>query len=387
MDERLAQIEKEKQNALNESKNTYDTLLNDNQNLFNQQNEYAETYEKTQNDVLDKQLAYKETLINQQKEEAEKNKETESIKAKNDYTSFINPYGNQSESFASQGLLNSGVSETSKLGGWNTYQNRLATANKAFQDAITEYDKDMNEARLNYDTQKAENALAKLEMQLGFVESYYTNKSTISQNQLSNSQNLDSEYYNRYQTEYNNIQNEKAQEEAIRQFNEQLAEEQRQYDLSLAYQKEQDALSQANWEKEYALSKYNTYNNSSSGSGDETLDLDGDTSQNGKTVIANPYTKTINADAQYGVFDTGDGTGYQPNNIGGAKLTKSGKKVKDIYDNSAISVGGTSLSNQNIWTVNGKYYVWDGYLNDYIDITSDYKKASNKKMCIKWGGI
>ena len=42
-------------------------------NLFNQQNEYANTYEQTQNEALDKQLAYQETLINQQKESARKN--------------------------------------------------------------------------------------------------------------------------------------------------------------------------------------------------------------------------------------------------------------------------------------------------------------------------
>ena len=244
MDERLAQIESEKQKALNETKSTYDAMLQDNQNLFNQQNQYANTYEQTQKEALDKQLAYQETLINQQKESARKNMEFESKKAKNDYTAYTNPYGNQAESFASQGLLNSGVSETAKLGGWNTYQNRLATANKTMQDALTEYDNTMNEARLTYDVQKAENALAKLEMQLSFAESFYNNKATISQNQLTSNQNIDSEYYNRYQTEYNNIQNEKAQEEAIRQFNAQLAEEQRQYNESMTYQKEQDALSQ-----------------------------------------------------------------------------------------------------------------------------------------------
>lgn len=292
MDERLTLIEQEKQNALNQSNNTYNQMLQDNQNLFNQQNAYADAYEKTQNEMLDKQLAFQQEQINQQKETAKQNMETESKKAKNDYTSYVNPYGYQAESMASQGLLNSGVSETAKLGGWNTYQNRLATANKAMQDAFIQYDNDINEARLNNDVQKAQNAYNKLQMQLQYAESFYNNKNTITQNQLSNNQSLDSEYYNRYQNEYNNIQTEKAREEAIRQWEsemayqreqdalaqanweKELAEKQRQYEANLAYQKEQDALAQANWEKEYALSKQTVNYNTGGGSGSSGNDGD-----------------------------------------------------------------------------------------------------------------
>ena len=172
MDERLANIEKEKQAALQQSNDAYSGLFQNNQNLYNQQNAYAEQYEQTQNDALDKQLAFYEQKINQQKEVAQQNRDTEAKRAKNDYFNYVNPYGVQAESMASGGLLNSGVSETAKLGGYNTYQNRLASANKALQDAITQYDMDMNEARLNNDVQKAQNALKKFEMQVQFAESY-----------------------------------------------------------------------------------------------------------------------------------------------------------------------------------------------------------------------
>ena len=37
MDERLAEIEKQKQDALNQSNNFYSGLLQDNENLYNQQ--------------------------------------------------------------------------------------------------------------------------------------------------------------------------------------------------------------------------------------------------------------------------------------------------------------------------------------------------------------
>ena len=359
-DERLAAINQQRQEAINQSNSMYEGLLNDNQNIFNQSNQYAEQYEQTQNNALDQQLAFQEELINQQKQEAQKNMEAEQKRAQNDYMAFVNPYGVQAESQASSGLLNSGVSETSKIGGFNTYQNRLATANKAMQDAFTQYNNDINEARLNNDVQKAQNALTKLQMQLEASQNFYSNKATISQNQLSNNQALDSEYYNRYQTEYNNIQAEKEREEAIRQFNEQLALQKQE----LEYQKQ--------------ISSTLTDGSGSS--------LTGSTSANGRTIAANPYTGTINPDAQYGVFEWSEnpGTGYQPNNVGGVPLSKSGLKVRDVFYN-AVGTSGADMSNQSIWQANGKFYVWDGSQNDYIDVTSEVGQSLNNNVSFRWG--
>lgn len=243
-DERLAKIEAEKAQMQAKSDSVYNELLQDNENLYNQQKDYANTWETTENSNLDKRLEFNTGLINQQKDKANQLYETEAKKAKNDFTAYANPYGLQAEQFASQGLLKSGVSETAKLGGYNSYQNRLAMANKVRQDALVQYDNDINQARLENDVQKAQNAVKKLEMNLQYANSYFNNKSSLKQNQLSNSLSIGGDYFNRYNTVYNNIQAEKEREEAIRQWNEQFA-----------FQKEQAAQSQANWEKEYALSK------------------------------------------------------------------------------------------------------------------------------------
>ena len=379
-DERLSVINQQKQEAINQSNNMYEGLLTDNENIYNQQLDYANQYEQTQNETLDKQLAFQQEQIEKQKQEAQQIKETEAKKAKNDYTSFVNPYGYQAEQFASQGLANSGVSETAKLGGWNTYQNRLATANKTMQDAFTEYDNAINEARLNNDVQKAQNALTKLQMQLEYAQNYYSNKSTISQNQLSNNQALDSDYYNRYQTEYNNIQAEKEREEAIRQFNEQLALQQQQFE----YQKQQDALAQQNWEKEYALAQEQA--RASYGSGGYSLSDGGSLSSNGTTISTNYYNGSINPDTQYGTFPNvkdKNGVRYQPDNVGGEKLSNAKLKVKDVFIE-AYGSSGADLSNQSIWTTGNKYYVWDGSINDYIDVTNRVNILKNSGLKGRW---
>lgn len=74
----------------------------------------------------------------------------------------------------------------------------------------------------------------------------------------------------------------------------------------------------------------------------------------------NPYTGTRNADTKNGTFSNG----YQPNNVGGDKLKKTGDFVY---------VNGVK---QNVWqTSDGTRYVWDGTENRYFkesEISYDY---------------
>lgn len=66
----------------------------------------------------------------------------------------------------------------------------------------------------------------------------------------------------------------------------------------------------------------------------------------------NPYTGTKNSDVKNGTFSNG----YQPNNINGQKLSKSG--ITDV-------VNGVT---QNVWkTPDGKLWIWDGTENRYLE--------------------
>jgi hypothetical protein len=98
------------------------------------------------------------------------------------------------------------------------------------------------------------------------------------------------------------------------------------------------------------------------------------TDENGKSVFyrdgkqytfeagINPYTGTKNTDAKNGTFSNG----YQPDNIGGKKLSKTGYTA---------TVNGVT---QNVWkterkidsgrSVETKYYVWDGTKNAYEEV-------------------
>lgn len=365
IDERLTNIENKKNQAIADSNNLYQGLIDDNKKLYDQQNDFLNEQTNIQNSMLDKQLEFQKQEIDKQKQETQQRYESESKKALNDYTAFNNPYGYQAEQRAQMGLNHSGISETAKLGSFNVYQNRLATAHKVTQDAFLQFDSDLNQARLNNDVQKAQNALERLKMQLQYAESYNNKNSELKQNQYSNNLNLDNNYYNRYQDTISQINYEKEQ-----------AEKRRQYEEQFAYQKEQDKLAQQNWEKEYALSKQasaksSAYRSSASASG---------SSYNLTSGVKNPYTNTVHADAKNGTFSNG----YQPDNVGGSKLSNSGFKVSDVFNNSAYGSTGISLSGQSIWTTNGKYYVWDGSINDYIDVTDKVSYSLKHSGPTKW---
>ena len=276
-EERYQKLANERQTALDKSNQTYEDLINQN-NVYSQGvDTYLNNYQTTQNDIYDKQLAYQTELQNQNKEKAERNFQKEAQASKNAYYDFINPYGVQAEIQAQNGLAGSGYSETAKSQAWTTQQNRTAQARASMNEAKLQFDNAIKEAQLNNDTQKAQLALQILEQKQNEMLRSFNYTSEARQNQLSNYQNLESDYNNRYNTLYNQIADEKAKAEAIRQYeqnfleqqrqyNESLAqaqrqweaeqaEKQRQYNETLAFQKAQAAQDQANWEREYALSQ------------------------------------------------------------------------------------------------------------------------------------
>lgn len=387
-EERYSALEQEKQNALNNSNKTYEDLLNQNQQYSNSVNDYLNKYQTTQNDIYDKQTQFQVDLQNQNKERAEKEYQKEAIASKNAYYDFINPYGVQAEIQAQNGLNRAGYSETVKSQAWTTQQNRTAQARASMNEAKLQFDNAIKEAYLNNDVNKANLALQILQQQQEETLRNFNYISDTKQNQLSTSLNLDSEYNNRYNTLYNQIQQEKATQEAIRQWEAEMAEQQRQYNESLAYQKTQDEIAQQNWEKEYALSQASVKNkNSSSGNNNNSGGINLD--DNNKDVTTNTTVKTdhyqgkINPDTQYGTFKTTDKNGvrYQPNNVDGVPLYSSTLKVKDLFTG-AKGENGASLDNQTIWSTGSNWYVWDGSQNKYKKITLEVATAISKNTSL-----
>lgn len=289
-DERFQQVEDEKQEQLNQYNQTYDNLIAEREDLTNQQQGLVDQWQQTQNENLDKQFQFQQDLINQQKAETEKAYEREAKSAYTDYQKEVDRYGVSREQQVASGLGNTGYSESSKVSMYNTYQNRLATAKESMDKAYLEFDNAIREAQLTNDVTKAENALTALQQKLQISLEAFNYKDTATQNKLNWQQQINSDYYNRYQGVLNQINYENEIAEQIRQYNEQMALQREQ----LEYQKEQDRIAQQQWEKEYALAKSQSGSGGSSGTGLTDGTLENNNSNNNNSSTNAPDYNTIN---------------------------------------------------------------------------------------------
>lgn len=92
----------------------------------------------------------------------------------------------------------------------------------------------------------------------------------------------------------------------------------------------------------------------------------------GNRISTDFYEGALNPDAKYGTF----ANGYQPDNVGGQKLSKTGKTTQ--FTATTLKGMGVPVE-QNIWeTPDGREWVWDGANNKYVAYSDD--DPERKKM-------
>lgn len=260
----LNNAETERNNLINDYNTNYDKRLNDYDNLIKDRENYINNWAETQKENQQKQTDYNINLINQNKEEAQKNAEKETKDAYVDYMKQTNEYGGAAETLASKGLATQGYSESSRVGMYNTYQNRVATTNAALTKANTEFNNQISQALINNDIQLAEIALNQMQESYKLALEGFEYKDTMYNNRINYINDINNNYFTRksslqdridnYNSQINNItqiQSEleenraKRQQEhdewlaefneKKRQFNEELAENRRQYNQSMSF--------------------------------------------------------------------------------------------------------------------------------------------------------
>ena len=365
-DDRFKQVENEKQAELDKYNQTYDKLIDERNQFTNQQQDLVNQWENTQKQIANDNLNHQIDLYNQQKDKAEKDYQKEAKASYIDYQKEVDKYGVSRENVVQNGLSNSGYSESSKVDMYNTYQNRIATARESLNNIKLEFDNAIKEAQLQNNATLAENALTALQQKLSIALEGFGYKSEQENNRMNWNYNINNNYYDRYKDVESQINYENQQAEAIRQFNEQLALEkekqrleQERWEKELEYQKQQDAIANSQ--------KWASINNSYSSGGVNDTGINDYGEVSGK--VMNPYTNTRNPDADKGTFSNK----YQPDNVNGNKLKSTKKTVGQLFKDQKGSTG-VDMTGQTIWTVSGRYYMWDGSIDSYIDITAAYKK-------------
>ncbi len=331
-DKRFKDVENEKQSEMNKYNETYDNLINERNNFTKEQQDMVDRWENTQRDIANKNLDYQKDLIEQQRKKTEQAYQDEAKASYIDYQKEVDKYGVSRENVVANGLSNSGYAESSKVGMYNTYQNRLGTARKSMQDAGIEFDNAIRQAQLSNDETLAQNALKALQDKLNIALEGFNYKSEQENNRMNWNYNINNTYYNRYKDVESQINYENETAEKIRQYNE-----------NMAYQKEQQRLEQERWEREMEY-------------------------QRQQDAIANAQKwASINAEKNYYETLTNGNTGGDTPS-GNVDLDKSNLSTSaiDVIKSLGLSVAGKL-----------DYYINKGYI-DEIDVNGvKYYKAGS----------
>lgn len=350
-DARFKSVENDKQTALNNINNTYNNMINQSDKFYQDQIQASKDYANKQSEIQQANTDFAIDKINQQKEYARKDYLKEQTGAYTDWQKQSNMYGANAEQMAASGLINAGYSESSQVSMYNTYQNRISTARDSFNRAVLEYDNAIKEAQLANNSALADIAYKALQTQLEVSLQGFQYKNTLLQTQINEQQETEDRYHQRWQDVLSQINTENSLKEQVRQ-----------YEEKMAYQRERDRIADEQWNKQYQLSLASMY---SSGGGRSSGGSSGGRSSSGSSGSSNTittayYSGKINPDAKYGTFSNG----YQPNNVGGQKLTGTGKYI----NKQGVTLQGTkTTTKQQIWqTSSGAQYYWDGNKNKYI---------------------
>lgn len=117
-------------------------------------------------DSQNEQTDFSIQQIEQQKAQASKDYVKEQSGAYADWQKQSNPYGANAEAMASNGMQNSGYSETSQVSMYNQYQARVTAAREAYQKIIIDYDNQMTAARMQNNATIAQIAYEGLQKRL-----------------------------------------------------------------------------------------------------------------------------------------------------------------------------------------------------------------------------
>ena len=240
-DQRLKQVESDKQNALNNANNMYNSMINNSDKFYNDQIQASKDYAQKQQEIQQANTDFAIEKIEQQKQQTEKDYTKEQKGAYTDYQKQINDYGVNAEQQAVQGLSNSGYSESSKVSMYNTYQNRIATARDSFNRSILNYDNGIKDAQLQNNSALAEIAYNALKSQLELGLQGFQYKNSLLESQLNAQQTIEQTYQSKWDSILDQMNKDREFAESVRQFNE-----------NLAFQKQQEANEQARWNKEYS---------------------------------------------------------------------------------------------------------------------------------------
>lgn len=238
-DKRFDKVESGKNQALTDLEQTYGSMIDQVDKYYGAQLDASKEWADKQAQLQQEQTDFAIEQINQQKEQANKDYQKEQSGAYVDWQKQSNQYGTNAEQMASAGLTNTGFAESSQVGMYNAYQNRVAMARESYAKAVLNYDNAIKDAMLQNNAALAELAFQALQQQLQLSLEGFQYKNQLIMDRAAKKTELENIYYNRYQDVLEQINHENALKEDIRQYNESMAWNTEQKELDRAFEAEQ----------------------------------------------------------------------------------------------------------------------------------------------------
>lgn len=201
--------------------------------LTTNQNQMLDNALQQQQDITNKQTALNVAELERNKQEIDKDVDKTNKALYAEYRKATNPYGQNAENLASQGLANSGYAETTQTNLFNTYQRNVTDTLNNARDLKSDFDFQISKARQTGDITLAQNALAIYNQKMQLLTQEY---------ELRN---------NREQFLYQKDQDKLAQSNWEKEY----AMQQNQWQQTFDYQKQRDAVADSQWQQEFDLSK------------------------------------------------------------------------------------------------------------------------------------
>ncbi len=201
--------------------------------LTTNQNQMLDNALQQQQDITNKQTALNVAELERNKQEIDKDVDKTNKALYAEYRKASNPYGQNAENLASQGLGNSGYAETTQTNLFNTYQRNVTDTLNNARDLKSDFDFQISKARQTGDITLAQNALAIYNQKMQLLTQEY---------ELRN---------NREQFLYQKDQDKLAQSNWEKEY----ALQQNQWQQTFDYQKQRDTIADSQWQQEFELSK------------------------------------------------------------------------------------------------------------------------------------
>lgn len=333
-EEQLAAEENKKQAALSQNDQLYTDMIEKSNQFYQEQQNAVENWKETQSQLQQQQTDFTIQQIEQQKEQKQKDYIKEQKGAYTDWKRQSNEYGVQAEQMADAGLGNTGVSESAKVSGYNTYQNRIIAARDSLNLAFLNYENGMKEAQLQNSSALAQLVYESYVKQVELAFSGFQHENQLLLEQADRRMEIEAMYDNRYQAILDQING----------------------DGQIKPSDDEEPLV----------------------SGPVSGAIHGIVNKGEDQNIGNDSSETNNVDNMLGnssdtinLSDYFFSNGYQPRYVNNMKLIDTGTTTSHLPSDLGVPKG------QSIWQTtdsNGKkqYYVWLENYQTYMDVTEDF---------------